>query len=106
MIFGDLANIGEMMKKMKDMQGNLKRVQEELRSERYEGVAEGVRCTVSGDMDVKEVTIDPALMKSCDAKKLGSLVSEAVSSAISEAKDMAKDKLKNVTGGLSIPGLF
>ena len=106
MIFGDLANMGDILKKVKRMQDDLKKVHDELREETYRAEAEGVRCVVSGDMEVKEIKIDPAVLEKADAAKLEALVGEAVSSAMHEAKNVAKDKLKRVTGGLSIPGLL
>jgi len=106
LIFGNLANMGEMLKKVKHMQEELKKVQAELNEETYESSAEGVKCVVSGDMEVKELSISPVLVKSGDAGRISALVKEAVSSAMHEAKGVAKDKIKRVTGGLSIPGMF
>jgi hypothetical protein len=88
------------------MQDDLKKVHEELREETYRAEVEGVRCVVSGDMEVKEIKIDPVVLKSADAVKLEALIGEVVSSAMHEAKNVAKDKLRRVTGGLSIPGLL
>ena len=106
MIFGNFGNMTDMMKKVKEMQDNLKKVQAELAEESYESEAGGVKCSVSGDMEVKEIKIDPNIFKSGNVSHLESLVTEAVSSAMHEAKNTAKDKLRKVTGGLSIPGLF
>lgn len=106
MIFGNLTNMTDMLKRFKQMQEELKKVHQELQDESYESDAGGVRCVVSGDMEVKKLEIDPNLLKSADAKRLEFLVSEAVTSAMREAKGIAKDKLKRVTGGISIPGLF
>jgi len=105
-IFENLANMGDMLKKVKHMQDELKKVQEELKDERYEASAEGVKCVVSGDMEVEDLTISPSLIKGGDDVRISALVKEAVSSAMHEAKGVAKDKLRRVTGGLSIPGLF
>lgn len=106
MIFENLANMGEMLKKVKTMQDELKKVQSELKEERYESAAEGVKCIVSGDMEVEDISVSPSLVKSGDAVRISALVKEAVASAMHEAKNVAKDKLRRVTGGLSIPGLF
>lgn len=103
MIFG---NIGDTLKKVKEMQAGLKKIQKELKDESYQASAEGVICVVSGDMELKELKIDPKLVSEGDAEKLQSLVSEAVSNAMKEAKDKAMQKMKGLTGGLDIPGLF
>ena len=98
--------MGDILKRVKQMQEDLKKVQDELKEESYESSAEGVRCVVSGDMELKKLEISPAALKNSDAARLELLVSEAVSSAMHEAKSVAKDKLRRVTGGMSIPGLF
>jgi len=98
--------MGDMLKKIKHMQEEMKRVQAELREETYKATAEGVSCTVSGDMEVREIKIDPAVLQKADASKLEALVGEAVTSAMHEAKSVAKGKLGRLTGGLSIPGMF
>jgi len=106
LILGNLGNMGEMLKKAKDMQGNLKKVHEELREESYESDVEGVKCVVSGDMELKKLEISPSVLENPDKAKAERLIKEAVSSAMHEAKNIAKEKLRKVTGGLSIPGLF
>ncbi len=103
MIFG---NMGDTIKKVKEMQAGLKKIQEELKNESYQSSAEGVICVVSGDMEVREIKIDPKLVAEGNTEKVEGLVKEAVSNAMKEAKDKAVHRIKGLTGGLSIPGLF
>lgn len=97
MIFG---NMGEMMKMAREMQGQLKKIKDELSRGVYEGSAQGVVAKVSGDIELKEITIDA----SC--KDLERSVKEAVNKALKSAKDEAARKLKELTGGLGLPGMF
>ena len=103
MIFG---NIGDTIKKVKEMQEGLKRVQRELKDESYQASAEGVICVVSGDMELKSLSIDPKLVSEGDHARIEMLVSEAVASAMKEAKDKAMQKMKGLTGGLDLAGLL
>lgn len=99
MIFG---NMGEMMKMAKEMQGQLKRVKDELSRDIFEGTSGGVVVTVSGDMEVKDVKITPE----ANPGRLEKDVKEAVSRALKQAKDGAAQKMKGVTGGMNLPGMF
>lgn len=103
MIFG---NMGEMMKMAREMQGQLKKVKDELAREIYEASVNGVMVKVNGEMEIKEIKIDPQII---DPNKVGNLeraVREATAKALKTAKDEASRKLKKVTGGMGLPGMF
>jgi nucleoid-associated protein EbfC len=103
MIFGGM---GDMLGKVKQMQEDLKTVQSELKGLSVEENSGGVKVVVSGDMELKELTIDPKLLESKDVKRLEFLISDSVDKAYSKAKSEAMGKMRKITGGLSIPGLF
>ena len=95
------GNMGEMLKMAREMQGKLK----ELSHEVFEGSAEGVVAKVSGDMELKEIKIDPMIVDPNNVARLEKNVSEAVKRALKTSKDEAAKKMKGLTGGLNIPGL-
>jgi DNA-binding YbaB/EbfC family protein len=102
-IFGDMGN---MMKMAREMQKKLKEVKDELARSIYEGSSHGVTAKVSGDMELKELKIDP---QAVDPNKVGNLekaVKEAIEKALKTSKDEAAKKMKGVTGGLGLPGMF
>lgn len=101
MVFGNLGNMGEMIKQAREMQNNLKKIKEELKRSQYEVEMDGIRVVVDGEMEIKTLTLNPSL----DSKKLEESAKKAVNKAIKTAKDDAANKLKTLTGGLSIPGL-
>ncbi|MFH1683300.1 MAG: YbaB/EbfC family nucleoid-associated protein [Candidatus Margulisiibacteriota bacterium] len=103
MIFG---NMGEMMKMAKEMQGKLKTVKEELSKEIFEESAGGVTAKISGDMELKEIKIDPQLVDPSNVAKLEKAVNEATRKALKSAKDGASKKMKGLTGGMGLPGMF
>ena len=103
MIFGDMAG---MMKRAREMQEGLKKVQEELKSETFVASSDGISCVVRGDMEIENIKIDPKSIDLKQVHKLEKIITEVVSGALKDAKDSAASKLKKVTGGLSIPGLF
>lgn len=99
MIFG---NMGEMMKMAREMQGQLKQIKGELANEIYEANVDGVAAKVSGDLELKDLKLNPGL----EAGKLERATKEAVSKALKSAKDNAAKKMKGLTGGLGLPGMF
>lgn len=103
MIFG---NMGEMMKMAKEMQGQMKKIKDELSREVFEGSAQGVIAKISGDMELKEIKIDPKLVDPNNVSNLEKQVQEATRKALKTAKDEAAKKMKGLTGGLGLPGMF
>jgi hypothetical protein len=103
MIFG---NVGDVLGKVKKIQEDMKEVQKELSQVLVEEESGGVKVVVSGDMELRDFKLDPKLLENKDIKRIEWLISDAVDKAFSKAKKEAASKLKKVTGGLSIPGLF
>lgn len=103
MIFG---GVGDILGKVKKMQEDLKNVQKELSSVLVTEESGGVKVVVSGDMELREFKLDPKILENKDIKRIEWLISDAVDKAFAEAKKEAAQRLKKVTGGLSIPGLF
>ena len=103
MIFG---NMGEMMKMAREMQGQIKKIKNELANEVFEGSTPGVVAKVSGDMELKELKIDPKAVDPEKVVHLEKLIREAILKALKTAKDTAERKMKGVTGGLGLPDMF
>lgn len=103
MIFG---NMGEMIKMAREMQGQLKKIKEELAQEVFEESAGGVSVKISGDMEIKEIKIAPQAVNPANVGALEKAVKEATAKALKTAKDVAAKKMKGLTGGLGLPGMF
>ena len=83
-------------------------VQEDLKSEVLETSAGGgmVKVTITGDMQVKSIAIDPAAIDPDDAEMLQDMVTAAVNEAIRSAQELAAGRMGEVTNGVNIPGLM
>jgi DNA-binding YbaB/EbfC family protein len=103
MIFGNLGNMGEMIKMAKEMQGQLKKIKDELAMNIYEGVSGGVVVKMSGDMEVKEVHIPLQLIVVGGGQRLEREVTEAFKRVLKTTKDEAARKMKGLTGGMGLP---
>jgi nucleoid-associated protein EbfC len=108
-------NFNKMMKQVQQMQADMAKAQEQLSHEIVEASAGGgmVTVKVSGDLDVKEIVIDPASIGEGelapeDVEMLQDMVLAAVNEALRSAQDLAGKKMGGLTGGLGdlgIPGL-
>jgi DNA-binding YbaB/EbfC family protein len=106
--FGGMGNMGNIMKQAQKMMEQAKKAEEELAGARVEGSSGGgmVKVLATGAGEVLEVTIDPEVVDPQDVEMLQDLVVTAVREAIEKATALRADRMKDLTGGLSIPGLF
>jgi len=103
MIFGNMGDMGNMMKMAREMQSKLKQVKSELKNDLFESKAGGVSVVLNGEMELKELNIDQSEL--ANPSKLEKNVKDAVSGALKEAKDGAARKMKGLTGGMNLPGM-
>jgi hypothetical protein len=100
------GSMQNMLKQAQKMQAEMARVQEELKDERVEASVGGgaVKVTMTGELAVESVIIDPAAVDPDDIAMLEDMIGAAVNEAIRQAQDLASRKMGAVTGGLGLPG--
>ena len=105
---GSFGELGSLLKQAQQMQRDLDRVREELRTKTVEGTAGGgaVRVLVTGDRQVSKVEIAPELLAKPDKQMLEDLLLAALRDGIAKATRMSNESLGRVTGGINLPGLF
>ena len=99
-------NLNQMMRQVQQMQAEMMKAQEELKNEVVEASAGGGMVTVkmSGDLELKELRIDPEAVDPDDVDMLQDMVQAAVNEAIRAAQELAASKMGAATGGLAGPG--
>jgi len=102
-----MPNMQQMMAQVQKMQHDMEVAQEELRNEVVEASAGGGMVTVkiSGDLQLREVKIDPQAVDPDDAEILADMVLAAVNEALRKAQELAERKLGGATGGLDLGSL-
>jgi DNA-binding YbaB/EbfC family protein len=97
----------QMLAQVQKMQRDMASVQEELKGETVEASAGGgmVTVTVSGDLVVKAVRIDPAAVDPDDAEMLGDMVLAAANEALRSAQELAGRRMEGITGGMDLGGM-
>ncbi len=64
-----------------------------------------VRVKINGEQKLQNVTIDAAKVELDDIERLEKWIESAVSQAITRSQQAAAEKMRQVSGGLGIPGL-
>ena len=100
-------NMEKIMKQAQKMQAQMAKIQEDLAGEQVEGSAGGgmVTVTANGQGDVVAVRIEPEVAGD-DVEMLEDLVLAAVNDALRKSKELANSRMRQLTGGLGMPGLF
>lgn len=106
-MFGNMGNIGKMMQIASEMKTKMPELQKKLAETEYSADAGGgaVTATVTGKLKMVELKIDPSVLENADAEMLEDLVKAAVSAAQAKAADAAAEAIKELTGGMEIPGM-
>ena len=100
-------NMNQMLKQVQKMQADMMKAQEALANETVEASAGGgmVTVTITGDLQVKVIKIDPEAIDPEDAELLQDMVLAAVNEAIRQAQELAATKMGGATGGMDLGSL-
>lgn len=103
-MFGNLGEMANLLKKVKDIQKNMAELKAEMARSEYSAVSADNKVTavVSGDFMVKSILIAP----DAESSTLNSTVSATVNEALAAAKAAMQEKMKELSGGMNLPGLF
>ena len=107
-------NMNQMMKQVQQMQAEMMKAQEQLKNEVVEASAGGgmVTVKVTGDLEVREIAIDPEAVDPEDVEMLQDMVLAATNEALRSAQELAANRMNSVAGlggagglgGLGLPG--
>jgi len=101
----NLGNLGELMTKARQMQDQMKQMQEELAKKQVTADAGGgmVQATVNGRLELVKLHIDKSKVDLNDTELLEDLIVAAVHGAQSRAAEMMKAEMQKMTGDLGLP---
>ena len=102
-----LGNIGKMMKLVGELKTRLPEMQKKLDEGKFTASAGGgvVKATVTGKMRIVGIKLDKDLLDDVSPEVLEDLIKAAVFAAQEKAADAAKAAMKELTGGVEIPGI-
>jgi DNA-binding YbaB/EbfC family protein len=100
-----MADFLGLMKQAADLKAKMEALQAELDKIEVEGTAGGGLVTVrlTAKNELKDVTIDPSLLKPEDRQVLEDLLVAAHAEARRRAESVLQEKMHQLTGGLPLP---
>ena len=100
--------VSNVVKQAQIMQERMEAVQAEVEKKTVEATAGGGVITViaNGKKEIESIKIKPEAVDPDDVETLEDLIMVAVNDAIKKADDMMAEGMSEITGGISIPGLF
>lgn len=98
----------EQLNQARQLKAKLDHAQKELKRMQIEAEAGkgAVKVVMNGEQRVTSIKIDPALVDINNTKQLEAFILRALNDAQDKAIKAAAQNLKELTGGLKIPGLF
>ena len=102
------GGLQQMMRKMNQVQSQMKKAQEAFSQNKYEGSAGGgaVKVTLQGKDKLVAFKISPEIFSSEDKEMLEDMLIAATNDALAQAKEAYNKEMEKVSGPLPIPGLY
>ena len=100
-------NMQQMLKQVQKMQADMANAQEELKTATVDASAGGgmVTVTVTGDLAIKSITIDPEAIDPEDPELLQDMVLAAVNEGLRSAQELPAQKMGRLTGGMDLASM-
>ena len=104
-MFGNKAQMQNMLKKARKMQEDMQKIQEELKQPVDVSVGGGaVALIMNGEKKIVSLKIAKDAIDPEDPEMLEDLITTAVNEAGKKADEMVQKGMSKVTGGLGLPG--
>lgn len=105
---GGEGNMNQMIRKAQQVQELMAEKQAELETREFTATVGGgvVEVTITGNKQIKSMTIDPDVVDPEDVEMLQDLVMAAVNEAYRQVEETSEAEMEEITGGLSLPGMF
>lgn len=113
-MFENFKNLAAMMGQAKQIRQKMEELQARLAERTVEGDAGAgaVRVTVNGKLEVLRVAVDRPLVAAlagqgsdADQAMVEELIAAACNAALTKAREMMQEELREMTGGMNLPGM-
>lgn len=98
------GGLGNLMKQAQEVQANMQKAQESIAAIEVDGESGAgmVKVRMTGRHEVRQVVIDPELLKE-DKEMLEDLVAAAINDAVHRVEAAVKDTMASATAGINLP---
>ena len=105
-MFKGISSFAALLKQASQISSHMGQITEAMKNRRVVGSSGGgmVEIEVNGLMEVLRCHIDPQLLAQGDREFLEDLVTTAINQAIAKGKQMHAETMKELTGGIQLPG--
>ena len=105
---GPSNNMNQMLRQAQQMQDKITDLQADLEQREFTGTAGGgvVEVVINGKRNVLKLNIKPEVGDPSDVEMLQDLIMSAFNQAVDELDKTSDAEMKELTGGVSFPGLF
>lgn len=105
-MFGNRAQMQNMMKKARKMQEEMKKLQDEIKKKTVDVTVGGgaVSVVMNGDKQIISLKIAKDAIDPNDSDMLEDLLITAINEASRKVDDMVSNDMGKITGGLGLPG--
>ena len=105
---GGAQNMNNLMKQAQKMQRQMEEAQKELEEKEVTATAGGgaVEVVLTGKKTIKSLTLKPEVVDPEDIEMLQDLIISAVNEAVNNIESTTEAEMSQITGGVSLPGLF
>ena len=104
-LLASLGNPMDLMRKAKEMQENIQKMQEELARQTVTADAGGgmVSAVVNGRLEVVKVRIDKSKIDLNDTEMLEDVITAAIAAAQAKAAEMMRSEMQKMAAGAGLP---
>ena len=105
---GGAQNMNSMIKQAQKMQDQITELQEDIEARDFSATAGGgaVEVVLTGKKTIKSLTLKPEVVDPDDIEMLQDLIISAVNEAVNNIESTTEAEMSQITGGVSLPGLF
>ena len=105
---GGAQNMNSMIKQAQKMQDQITKLQEDIEARDFSATAGGgaVEVVLTGKKTIKSLTLKPEVVDPEDIEMLQDLIISAVNEAVNNIESTTEAEMSQITGGVSLPGLF
>lgn len=105
---GGAQNVNTMIKQAQKMQEQITTLQEDIEQREFTATAGGnaVELVMMGNKTIKSLNIKPEAVNPEDVEMLQDLIISAVNEGIRQIEEVSEKEIGEITGGVSMPGLF
>ncbi len=102
-----MAGVGKLLKQAQKMQKKMESLQEELAQKEMEVTSGGgaIKIVITGQSELRSLKLDPEFLKE-DAEFVEETLLSAIQEANLKAKEVYEEAMGEISGGMSMPGLF